>query len=144
MTGDGRASEGDEDGVRGARRIPGPRGAADDLDLAAVPLPPLPPLPPPGAGTPGEAVPEQSGADAGAPAGEDTASAASPDERDTRGEPGPEPEPAAPDDPAEPEPDACEPAESGPEPETPGADRTPADGVPAPASGFVPAPVPDP
>ncbi|WP_369020446.1 maleylpyruvate isomerase N-terminal domain-containing protein [Streptomyces californicus] len=163
MTGDGRASEGDEDGVRGARRIPGPRGAADDLDLAAVPLPPLPP---PGAGTPGEAVPEQSGADAAAPAGEDTASAASPDERDTRGEP--EPEPAAPDDPAEPEPDACEPAESepephvcgptgpepepdacepaesGPEPEAPGADRTPADGVPAPASGSVPAPVPDP
>ncbi|WP_098008813.1 maleylpyruvate isomerase N-terminal domain-containing protein [Streptomyces sp. sk226] len=124
MTGDGRASEGDEDGVRGARRIPGPRGAADDLDLAAVPLPPLPP---PGAGTPGEAVPGQSGAeapgqalpgqsgaDAAAPADEDAASAASPDERDTRGEP--EPEPAAPDDPAEPEPDACEPAESGPEP----------------------------
>ncbi|WP_050493370.1 maleylpyruvate isomerase N-terminal domain-containing protein [Streptomyces sp. NRRL B-1381] len=152
MTGDGRASEGDEDGVRGARRIPGPRGAADDLDLAAVPLPPLPP---PGAGTPGEAVPEQSGADAAAPAGEDTASAASPDERDTRGEPEPAAH-AAPDDPAEPERDACEPAEpepephvwgpTGPEPEpdAPGADRTPADGVPAPASGFVPAPVPDP
>ncbi|MDW4913145.1 maleylpyruvate isomerase N-terminal domain-containing protein [Streptomyces californicus] len=153
MTGDGRASEGDEDGVRGARRIPGPRGAADDLDLAAVPLPPLPP---PGAGTPGEAVPEQSGTDAAAPAGEDTASAASPDERDTRG--GPEPEPAAPDDPAEPEPepepDACEPADSEPdphvcgptepEPEAPGADRTPAYGVPAPASGSVPVPVPDP
>ncbi|MFE7053693.1 maleylpyruvate isomerase N-terminal domain-containing protein [Streptomyces californicus] len=158
MTGDGRASEGDEDGVRGARRIPGPRGAADDLDLAAVPLPPLPPLSPPGAGTPGEAVPEQSGADAAAPAGEDTASAASPDERDTRGGPELEPEPAAPDDPAEPEPepgpDACEPAESepephvcgptGPEPEAPGTDRTPADGGPAPASGSVPVPAPDP
>ncbi|SCD45086.1 hypothetical protein GA0115253_1005023, partial [Streptomyces sp. Termitarium-T10T-6] len=43
MSGDGRESEGGEEEVRGARRIPGPRGAADDLDLAAVPLPPLPP-----------------------------------------------------------------------------------------------------
>ncbi|MDQ0986196.1 maleylpyruvate isomerase N-terminal domain-containing protein [Streptomyces sp. V2I9] len=60
MSGDGRASEGDDEGVRGARRIPGPRGAADDLDLASVPLPPLPP---PGAGTPDEAVPEQAAPD---------------------------------------------------------------------------------
>ncbi|MBK0375206.1 maleylpyruvate isomerase N-terminal domain-containing protein [Streptomyces sp. RB110-1] len=152
MTGDGRASEGDEDGVRGARRIPGPRGAADDLDLAAVPLPPLPP---PGAGTPGEAVPEQPGAEApGQPVPEQPgADAAAPDDPA-------EPERDAPDDPAEPEPDACEPAESepephvcgptGPEPEpdAPGADRvpasTPADGGPAPASGCAPAPVPDP
>ncbi|MFH8881260.1 maleylpyruvate isomerase N-terminal domain-containing protein [Streptomyces californicus] len=177
MTGDGRAGEGDEDGVRGARRIPGPRGAADDLDLAAVPLPPLPP---PGAGTPGEAVPEQSGAeapgqpvpeqsgaDAPAPADEDTASAAAPGERDTRGEPAH----AAPDEPAEPEQDACgpvvpephacepadsepharepharEPVDSGPEPDphAPGADRIPADSGPAPASGSVPVPAPEP
>ncbi|MCC8478867.1 zf-HC2 domain-containing protein [Streptomyces globisporus] len=57
MSGDGRESEGGEEEVRGARRIPGPRGAADDLDLASVPLPPLPP---PGGTTPDEAVPEQS------------------------------------------------------------------------------------
>ncbi|MFC8695333.1 zf-HC2 domain-containing protein [Streptomyces parvus] len=57
MSGDGRESEGGEEEVRGARRIPGPRGAADDLDLASVPLPPLPP---PGGTAPVEAVPEQS------------------------------------------------------------------------------------
>ncbi|MFK0187576.1 zf-HC2 domain-containing protein [Streptomyces rubiginosohelvolus] len=57
MTGGGRESEGGEEEVRGARRIPGPRGAADDLDLASVPLPPLPP---PGGTAPDEAVPEQS------------------------------------------------------------------------------------
>ncbi|MFB8139370.1 zf-HC2 domain-containing protein [Streptomyces parvus] len=57
MSGDGRESEGGEEEVRGARRIPGPRGAADDLDLASVPLPPLPP---PGGTAPDEAVPEQS------------------------------------------------------------------------------------
>ncbi|MGW3583823.1 zf-HC2 domain-containing protein [Streptomyces rubiginosohelvolus] len=56
MTGGGRESEGGEEEVRGARRIPGPRGAADDLDLASVPLPPLPP---PGGTAPDEAVPEQ-------------------------------------------------------------------------------------
>ncbi|MFI7286802.1 zf-HC2 domain-containing protein [Streptomyces anulatus] len=57
MSGDGRESEGGEEEVRGARRIPGPRGAADDLDLESVPLPPLPP---PGSAAPDEAVPEQS------------------------------------------------------------------------------------
>ncbi|MYR80682.1 zf-HC2 domain-containing protein [Streptomyces filamentosus] len=56
MSGDGRESEGGEEEVRGARRIPGPRGAADDLDLASVPLPPLPPH---GGTAPDEAVPEQ-------------------------------------------------------------------------------------
>ncbi|MFJ1799209.1 zf-HC2 domain-containing protein [Streptomyces sp. NPDC088180] len=56
MSGDGRESEGDEEEVRGARRIPGPRGAADDLDLESVPRPPLPP---PGPAAPDETVPEQ-------------------------------------------------------------------------------------
>lgn len=57
MSGDGRESEGGEEEVRGARRIPGPRGAADDLDLESMPRPPLPP---PGPAAPDEAVPEQS------------------------------------------------------------------------------------
>ncbi|MFH9265924.1 zf-HC2 domain-containing protein [Streptomyces sp. NPDC017546] len=56
MSDDGRESEGGEEEVRGARRIPGPRGAADDLDLESVPLPPLPPA---GPAAPDEAVPEQ-------------------------------------------------------------------------------------
>ncbi|MFJ8249307.1 zf-HC2 domain-containing protein [Streptomyces sp. NPDC094466] len=56
MSGDGRESEGDEEEVRGAHRIPGPRGAADDLDLESVPPPPLPP---PGPAAPDETVPEQ-------------------------------------------------------------------------------------
>lgn len=67
MSGDGRESEGGEEEVRGARRIPGPRGAADDLDLESVPLPPLPPpgsaapaLPVPEQSTPEQSVPEQS------------------------------------------------------------------------------------
>lgn len=41
----GREDGGHDDEVRGARRIPGPRSAADDLDLASVPLP-LPPTVP--------------------------------------------------------------------------------------------------
>ncbi|MFI6552639.1 zf-HC2 domain-containing protein [Streptomyces griseus] len=83
MSGDGRESEGGEEEVRGARRIPGPRGAADDLDLESVPLPPLPP---PGGNVSGsasrnafdETVPEQAGAAEGqavpddAPAPSDT------------------------------------------------------------------------
>ncbi|MFJ7194508.1 MULTISPECIES: zf-HC2 domain-containing protein [unclassified Streptomyces] len=44
----GREDGGREDEVRGARRIPGPRSAADDLDLSAVPLPPPVHAPPPG------------------------------------------------------------------------------------------------
>ncbi|WP_326767073.1 zf-HC2 domain-containing protein [Streptomyces sp. NBC_01591] len=50
MTGDdanGREDGGRDDEVRGARRIPGPRAAADDFDLAAVPLPPPVPATPP-------------------------------------------------------------------------------------------------
>ncbi|MFF9350980.1 zf-HC2 domain-containing protein [Streptomyces sp. NPDC014734] len=44
---DGREGEGRDDEVRGAPRIPGPRAAADDLDLGALRLPPLaPPAPP--------------------------------------------------------------------------------------------------
>ncbi|MFG3410089.1 zf-HC2 domain-containing protein [Streptomyces sp. NPDC048142] len=57
MSGDGHESEGRDEEVRGAHRIPGPRGAADDLDLGSVPLPPLPP---PGGTAPDETVPEQS------------------------------------------------------------------------------------
>ncbi|MFJ1890146.1 zf-HC2 domain-containing protein [Streptomyces sp. NPDC088170] len=41
----GHEDGGHDDEVRGARRIPGPRSAADDLDLASVPLP-LPPTVP--------------------------------------------------------------------------------------------------
>ncbi|MFF2010246.1 zf-HC2 domain-containing protein [Streptomyces sp. NPDC058195] len=55
----GPAGQEGHDGLRGAPRIPAPRSAADDLDLAAVP-PPSPP-PPPGpvspAGTPPSSPP---------------------------------------------------------------------------------------
>ncbi|MFE6666643.1 zf-HC2 domain-containing protein [Streptomyces sp. NPDC057697] len=57
MTGgdaDGREDGGRDDEVRNARRIPGPRSAADDLDLAAVP-PPVPSEPP---GEPRPTAPE--------------------------------------------------------------------------------------
>ncbi|MFF7252938.1 zf-HC2 domain-containing protein [Streptomyces microflavus] len=56
MNGGGREGDRRDDEVRGARSIPGPRGAVDDLDLEAMegPL-----LPPPGGSTPDEAVPEQ-------------------------------------------------------------------------------------
>lgn len=65
MSGDGgRADDGREEEVRGARRIPGPRGAADDLDLESVPTPPLPP---PGETAPDESVPEQSVPEQSAP-----------------------------------------------------------------------------
>lgn len=37
--GDGREGNGRDDEAQGARRIPGPRAAADDFDLDAVPLP---------------------------------------------------------------------------------------------------------
>ncbi|WP_327369170.1 zf-HC2 domain-containing protein [Streptomyces sp. NBC_01217] len=46
MSGDddanGREDDGREDDVRGAPRIPGPRAAADDFDLGALPLPAAP------------------------------------------------------------------------------------------------------
>ncbi|MFI8433821.1 maleylpyruvate isomerase N-terminal domain-containing protein [Streptomyces sp. NPDC079020] len=42
--GDGRERRGRDDEVRGAPRIPGPRGAADDLDLGSVPRPARPPV----------------------------------------------------------------------------------------------------
>ncbi|MGW1180464.1 zf-HC2 domain-containing protein [Streptomyces drozdowiczii] len=46
---DGRDEEGRDEEVRGARRIPGPRPAADDFtDLTPVPPPGPPPVPPPG------------------------------------------------------------------------------------------------
>ncbi|MFF3782614.1 zf-HC2 domain-containing protein [Streptomyces sp. NPDC001933] len=50
MTGDdgaGGRDGGRDDEVRGAPRIPGPRAAADDFDLSAVPLPPPVPATPP-------------------------------------------------------------------------------------------------
>ncbi|MEU0627189.1 zf-HC2 domain-containing protein [Streptomyces sp. NPDC005989] len=51
MTGEdetgGRGDDGRDDEVRGAPRIPGPRAAADDFDLSAVPLPPPVPATPP-------------------------------------------------------------------------------------------------
>ncbi|WP_079149408.1 zf-HC2 domain-containing protein [Streptomyces sp. EN27] len=84
MNGDGRESEDGEEEVRGARRIPGPRGAADDLDLASVPLPPLPQ---PGRTAPDRAVPEQSAPKA--EQGEPEPAAA---ERDVPGPPASEPE----------------------------------------------------
>lgn len=62
MNGGGREGDRHDDEVRGARRIPGPRGAVDDLDLEAM-EPPV--LPPPVGSTPDEAVPEQ-----GAPEGD--------------------------------------------------------------------------
>ncbi|CAO0830974.1 hypothetical protein SMICM17S_04285 [Streptomyces microflavus] len=62
MNGGGREGDRRDDEVRGARRIPGPRGAVDDLDLETVERPVLPP---PGGSTPDEAVPEQ-----GAPEGD--------------------------------------------------------------------------
>ncbi|MFB6814257.1 zf-HC2 domain-containing protein [Streptomyces sp. NPDC056347] len=52
-TQDGHAGHGErpgqegQDGLRNARRIPAPRFAADDLDLAMMPLPSVPPLPGP-------------------------------------------------------------------------------------------------
>ncbi|MEI7030565.1 zf-HC2 domain-containing protein [Streptomyces pratensis] len=57
MTGGGRASDGPDDGVRDARRIPGPRGAADDLDPRSTPAPSPPP---PGGAPPDTPVPAQS------------------------------------------------------------------------------------
>ncbi|OXY85991.1 maleylpyruvate isomerase N-terminal domain-containing protein [Streptomyces microflavus] len=60
MNGGGREGDRRDDEVRGARRIPGPRGAVDDLDLEAMERPALPP---PGGSTPDEAVPEQGAAE---------------------------------------------------------------------------------
>ncbi|MFI1223044.1 MULTISPECIES: zf-HC2 domain-containing protein [unclassified Streptomyces] len=111
MSGDGRESDGGEEEVRGARRIPGPRGAADDLDLASVPLPPLAP---PGGTAPDEAVPEQSPSASGdapgpfAPGPPDPARGHREPDRGPVPTPGPEPDPGT-----EPEPTP------GPEPEPP-------------------------
>ncbi|MDX2918587.1 MULTISPECIES: zf-HC2 domain-containing protein [Streptomyces] len=120
MNGDGRESEGGEEEVRGARRIPGPRGAADDLDLASVPLPPLPP---PGGTAPDDAVPEQAAPRTEPERGpEPEPAVAEPDP-----EPGPEPEPAVAEPDPEPGPAAVAWPEPGPEP-----DSEPADGAPEP------------
>ncbi|MFJ4825334.1 zf-HC2 domain-containing protein [Streptomyces bacillaris] len=56
MSGDGREGDRRDDEVRDARRIPGPRGAVDDLDLESVPRPVLPPR---GGQAPEETVPKQ-------------------------------------------------------------------------------------
>lgn len=64
MNGDGREGGRRDDEVRGARRIPGPRGAVDDLDLEAVDRPVLPP---PGSGAAEDAVPEQGVPEQGVP-----------------------------------------------------------------------------
>ncbi|WP_050513592.1 zf-HC2 domain-containing protein [Streptomyces griseus] len=112
MTGGGRESEGGEEEVRGARRIPGPRGAADDLDLASVPLPPLPP---PGGTAPDEAVPEQSQPASASASGD---APETPESDAGAPEPDPGPGPAA---------EAWPEAGSGPEAE-------PADGHPRPAA----------
>ncbi|MFH8471095.1 zf-HC2 domain-containing protein [Streptomyces sp. NPDC018000] len=73
MTGDehanGREGDGRDDEVQDARRIPGPRAAADDFDLDAVPLPlPVPqepqPAPKPTAPEPAVAPPDPSAAPA--------------------------------------------------------------------------------
>ncbi|MGW6591222.1 maleylpyruvate isomerase N-terminal domain-containing protein, partial [Streptomyces globisporus] len=128
MSGDGRESEGGEEEVRGARRIPGPRGAADDLDLASVPLPALPP---PGGTAPDEAVPEQS-----AP------------KTEPGPELGPEPEPEPGSAAAEADPEPAPAAEAGPEP-GPGPDPGPepagpeaADGPPDPLMSSAPVVLP--
>ncbi|MFE2204862.1 zf-HC2 domain-containing protein [Streptomyces rubiginosohelvolus] len=141
MTGGGRESEGGEEEVRGARRIPGPRGAADDLDLASVPLPPLPP---PGGTAPDEAVPEQA-----QPA---SASGDVPESGAGEPEPGLGPGPAAeawpePDPWPEPEPADGHPHPAAPEPE-PAAPAAEAWSAPHPgpetADGTPEPPAPDP
>ncbi|MFE2976982.1 zf-HC2 domain-containing protein [Streptomyces sp. NPDC059258] len=118
MTGSGRESEGGEEEVRGARRIPGPRWAADDLDLESVPLPPLPP---PGGSAPEGAVPEQSAPKPGR--GPETR--LDPAATEPGLEPGPEPDARAPelrpepDLAPEPEPAAPDPAHGRPDPAAP-------------------------
>ncbi|MEV4876209.1 zf-HC2 domain-containing protein [Streptomyces cyaneofuscatus] len=92
MSGDGREDGRRDDEVRGARRIPGPRGAVDDLDLETVARPVLPP---PGGAAPDEAVPEQ-----GVP--EEEAGLADEPE-DVVHEPDEPDEPEEPDEPDEPE-----------------------------------------
>ncbi|MFD4273025.1 maleylpyruvate isomerase N-terminal domain-containing protein [Streptomyces cyaneofuscatus] len=67
MSGDGREGGRRDDEVRGARRIPGPRGAVDDLDLETVERPVLPP---PGGSAPDKSVPEQGVPEEGAAAPE--------------------------------------------------------------------------
>lgn len=65
MSGDGREGDRRDDEVRDARRIPGPRGAVDDLDLESVPRPVLPPR--------GEHAPEETAPKQEAPVPEDGA-----------------------------------------------------------------------
>ncbi|MFF1925639.1 maleylpyruvate isomerase N-terminal domain-containing protein [Streptomyces sp. NPDC058221] len=58
LDGDGREHDGRDDEVRGARRIPGPRAAADDFDMGQ-PMPPPPPPPPEDMPPQPESVPPQ-------------------------------------------------------------------------------------
>ncbi|WP_415957991.1 zf-HC2 domain-containing protein [Streptomyces sp. 021-4] len=119
MNGDGREGGRRDDEVRGARRIPGPRGAVDDLDLETVERPVLPP---PGASAPDEAVPEQGapeedGATEEAGPADAVPEAGAAEEAEKAEEAVPEPdepyEPDEPDQPEEPE-EPEEPAEPGP------------------------------
>ncbi|MGW7231042.1 zf-HC2 domain-containing protein [Streptomyces cyaneofuscatus] len=108
MSGDGREGGRRDDEVRGARRIPGPRGAVDDLDLETVERPVLPP---PGGSAPDGSVPEQGVPEEGAAAPEVGAAADVP-EPDEPYEPDEREEPEEPDRPEEPD-------EDGPVPEPP-------------------------
>ncbi|WP_405507735.1 zf-HC2 domain-containing protein [Streptomyces cyaneofuscatus] len=116
MNGDGREGGRRDDEVRGARRIPGPRGAVDDLDLETVERPVLPP---PGASAPDEAVPEQGAPEedgateeAGPADAVPEAGAAEEAEKAEKAVPEPD-EPYEPDEPDQPE-EPEEPAEPGP------------------------------
>ncbi|MGW9303119.1 zf-HC2 domain-containing protein [Streptomyces cyaneofuscatus] len=116
MNGDGREGGRRDDEVRGARRIPGPRGAVDDLDLETVERPVLPP---PGASAPDEAVPEQGapeedGATEEAGPADAVPEAGAAEEAEKAEEAVPEPdEPYEPDEPDQSE-EPEEPAEPGP------------------------------
>ncbi|MFE7533548.1 zf-HC2 domain-containing protein [Streptomyces rhizosphaericola] len=100
MTGDGREGDRRDDEVRDARRIPGPRGAVDDLDLESVPRPVLPPR--------GEHVPEETVPKQEAPVSEDGAPGQEAWEGEAREAPG-----------------AAEPKETWEAPETPGVPDAP-------------------
>ncbi|MYT96808.1 MULTISPECIES: zf-HC2 domain-containing protein [unclassified Streptomyces] len=100
MTGDGREGDRRDDEVRDARRIPGPRGAVDDLDLESVPRPVLPPR--------GEHVPEETVPKQEAPVSEDGAPGQEAWEEEAREAPG-----------------AAEPKETWEAPETPGVPDAP-------------------
>ncbi|MFD8058288.1 zf-HC2 domain-containing protein [Streptomyces cyaneofuscatus] len=112
MSGDGREGGRRDDEVRGARRIPGPRGAVDDLDLETVERPVLPP---PGGSAPDESVPEQGVPEEGAGTGDVVPEVGAADEAETDDDVHEPEEPYEPEEPDRPE----EPDEAGPVPEPP-------------------------